>query len=83
MRLFNLLILTLILSACGGKGKSSSTDTGGVPVDLRYATNLSLTEYDDYAVATLRNPWDTTKVLHTYVLVDKKQPLPAALPDGT
>ncbi|MEG1162475.1 ABC transporter substrate-binding protein [Bacteroides sp.] len=78
-----IVMSVLILSACGGKSKDSLADTGGIPIDLRYATNLSLTEYDDYAVAKLRNPWDTTKVLHTYVLVDKKQPLPAVLPKGT
>ena len=45
--------------------------------------NLSLIDYENYIVAQLRNPRDTTKILHTYVLVDKKQPLPQELPLGT
>ena len=50
---------------------------------MRYAENLSLSATEDYTIARLRNPWDTTRILHTYVLVDKKKSLPADLPEGT
>ena len=73
----------LLLSACGGKSSTVSGSAQGDSIPLHYSSNLSLIDYEDYIVAQLRNPWDTTKILHTYVLVDKKQPLPQELPQGT
>ena len=82
--LYNALWMTvLLLSACGGKSSTVSGSAQGDSIPLHYSSNLSLIDYEDYIVAQLRNPWDTTKILHTYVLVDKKQPLPQELPQGT
>lgn len=55
----------------------------GDTIPLRYADNLTLVNYPDYTIATLRNPWDTLKTLHTYILVPASQPLPVHLPEGT
>ena len=78
-----LCVTVLFLSACGGKSSTVSGSAQGDSIPLHYSSNLSLIDYEDYIVAQLRNPWDTTKILHTYVLVDKKQPLPQELPQGT
>ena len=40
-------------------------------------------EHDGFIKAEVINPWDTTKLLHTYVLVDKNSKEPSDLPDGT
>ena len=80
---FIILSGLLLLSACGGKSSTASGSAQGDTIPLHYSSNLSLIDYEDYIVAQLRNPWDTTKILHTYVLVDKKQPLPQELPQGT
>ncbi len=78
-------ICVLFLSACGGRSSTSSTATQACSAQadtlpLRYAENLSIIDYADYSLVRLRNPWDTAKLLHTYILVDKSLPLP--LPDG-
>ena len=78
-----LWVTVLLLSACGGKNSTASGSAQGDTIPLHYSSNLSLIDYEDYIVAQLRNPWDTAKILHTYVLVDKKQPLPHELPQGT
>ena len=78
-----LWVTALLLSACGGKSSTASGSTQGDTIPLHYSSNLSLIDYEDYIVAQLRNPWDTAKILHTYVLVDKNQPLPQELPQGT
>ena len=78
-----LWVTVLLLSACGGKSSTVSGSAQGDSIPLHYSSNLSLIDYEDYIVAQLRNPWDTTKILHTYVLVDKNQPLPQELPQGT
>lgn len=76
-------VTVLLLSACGGKSSTASGSAQGDTIPLHYSSNLSLINYEDCIVAQLRNPWDTAKILHTYVLVDKKQPLPQELPQGT
>ena len=77
------LILCLLLSACGGRKQSSSPESEGDTLTLKYAKNLCIVKYNDYTLATLRNPWDTTKVLRTYILTDKSKPQPSSLPQGT
>ena len=79
----HLMLSVLLFSACGGKSKSSSVIEAEEAISLRYAENLSLSATEDYTIARLRNPWDTTRILHTYVLVDKEKSLPADLPEGT
>lgn len=78
-----LWVTVLLLSACGGTNSTASGSAQGDTIPLHYSSNLSLIDYEDYIVAQLRNPWDTAKILHTYVLVDKNQPLPQELPQGT
>ena len=72
-----------LFAACGGRGKASLASEEGDTLDLRYAENLTWVDYPGYAVATLRNPWDTLRTLHTYVLVSKNDSLPDNLPEGT
>ena len=50
---------------------------------LRYAENITLKDAGDYTVAVVRNPWDTTKVLHTYILVPSDTEMPSDRPEGT
>lgn len=75
--------LLALLSSCGGRSKTASIIEAEKAIPLRYAENLSLSATEDYTIARLRNPWDTTRILHTYVLVDKEKSLPADLPEGT
>ncbi|WP_291529669.1 ABC transporter substrate-binding protein [Bacteroides sp. UBA939] len=78
-----LYMTVLLLSACGGRSNTSSVQAQGDTIPLRYTGNLSIVENESYTLAQLRNPWDTAKVLHTYILIDKEKPLPETLPAGT
>ena len=73
----------LLLAACGGGSKTSSASAGKEPIPLKYAENLTLTKGNGYTEAVLRNPWDTTRTLRTYILIDKDRPMPDPLPEGT
>ena len=73
----------LFLVACGGRDKPFLPSGQGDTLALRHAGNLTVVEYPDYSVAVLRNPWDTLRTLHTYVLVPRDRPLPDSLPEGT
>ncbi len=78
-----LCTIVLLLSACSGRSNTTSVSAQGDTIRLHYSENLSIIDNGDYTLAQLRNPWDTAKVLHTYILVDKNQPLPDCLPAGT
>lgn len=75
--------MVLLLSACGGGSKTSSVQEGGDTLKMKYATNLSVVKFPDYTMVSIRNPWDTLKTLHTYLLTDKTRPVPENLPEGT
>ena len=77
-----IVTIVLLLSACGGRSKTASVSHGET-IPMKYAENLTLVKGDGYTEAILRNPWDTTRILRTYILVDKNQKLPAHLPEGT
>ena len=72
----------LLLSACGGGSKTSFLQAEGDTVRMKYSSLLQIVKHADYTVVTIRNPWDTLKVLHTYLLADREKPLPEHLPEG-
>lgn len=76
-------MLVLLLSACGGRSKTSSVSLAADTIPLKYAENLTLVKGEGYIEARLRNPWDTTRTLRTYLLVEKENPMPEHLPEGT
>lgn len=78
-----IVTLVLLLSACGRGSKTSSIQEGGDTLKMKYATNLSVVKFPDYTLVTVRNPWDTLKTLHIYLLTDKTRPVPENLPEGT
>ena len=73
----------LLLSACGGGSKTSSLQAEGDTVRMKYSSLLQIVKHADYTVVTICNPWDSLKVLHTYLLADREKPLPEHLPEGT
>ena len=78
----HIVTLVLLLSACGGGSKTSSAFEGKI-LPLKYAENLTLIQGEGYTEVRLRNPWDTTSILRTYILVDKNKEVPDHLPEGT
>lgn len=79
---FLLLSLFLFLTSCSG-GQRAEDKVAGDTLSLSYAENLTLIQYDNYTKAILRNPWDTTSVLQTYILIPKETDvLPDSLPQG-
>lgn len=71
------------LASCKGSGAASSSAPSGDTIDLKYTANLTMIDRDGYTEAVVRNPWDTTKTLATYLLVPSNSALPAEMPEGT
>jgi iron complex transport system substrate-binding protein len=66
------ILLSLLLLACGG-GRTANADGQGDTLMLQYARNLTIVDFPDYTEVTMRNPWDTTKVLGKYCLIKKEE----------
>jgi iron complex transport system substrate-binding protein len=80
-KLFLIISAVVSLAACGGQ--SVRQQDGGDTIAFRYAQRLTVVGYDGYKGATLQNPWQEGKVLHTYVLVPRNAELPQGIPHGT
>jgi iron complex transport system substrate-binding protein len=74
-----LLYPMLLLISCSGE---KLTKEMGQPLTITYASGFTIHETDDYTLLNVINPWDTTSILHTYVLIDKEKPRPENLPEG-
>ena len=80
----NIVTLVLLLSACsGGSRTSSHSETPVDTVKFSYAENIRILKFKDYTKVELRNPWDTLKTLHTYILTDRDNTNTGNLPEGT
>jgi len=73
-------LITIVCCSCSNQGKNDSTK--GEFVAMRYSELLQMKECDGYIYVQVRNPWDTTAILHSYILVERDADVPASLPDG-
>ncbi len=80
----SILLLFMALVACTPSNKSDKKDdsTQLDAVKVQYARGFSIQHFDAYTKIVVRNPWDTTKVLETYLLVPREKDVPADLPEG-
>lgn len=73
-----LLILSFalfLLPSCGRN--NASVNSRGTPVEFSYAENIAMESHDGFTTVRIRNPWDTTKLLHTYILLEEGGSAPA------
>ncbi|MBE6269751.1 MAG: ABC transporter substrate-binding protein [Prevotella ruminicola] len=83
MKYIQLLIIAVLLTACGGAKKKASQQAEGDAVAFKYATQISIEKFDGYTVATIKNPWKEGMVLHRYVMIPADQEVPNHIPSGT
>ena len=72
------VLMCLLFSACGDAERDN-----GVDIECSHASLLRMRQNDGFIKADVINPWDTTKILHSYVMVDKNSEMPGNLPGGT
>ncbi len=75
------LVFSLFFGNCTNK-KENRQQAQGTAV-IQYAHGFSIDYYENYTEVRVKNPWDTTKVLHNYILIDKTESQPKNLPQGT
>lgn len=70
--------------SCGrGAGENNLPAEEGIRHKNLYATGYSVTEFKEYTVVEIADPWKKGKVLQKYILVEKGKNLPDNLPKGT
>lgn len=76
--LLSVTILTLLTAGCGRGTERHGHSHNGTEL-ITTARNLSITEDDGYTQVRIRNPWDTTRTLSSYILVDRDSVVPAGV----
>jgi len=83
--LTNLLITVFCLISCSGKKEQNNNNpnlSDRTDYTVKYAKGFSVDIFEDYKAITVHDPWDTTKILQKYILVDKNKNIPKNLPKG-
>ena len=80
--LFLYVSASLIAACSGGNGGSASEPEGEVEQNL-YAKGFEIAHFNGFSTISVADPWDTTKILQKYILVEQGNPLPDNLPQGT
>ncbi|MCC8133419.1 MAG: ABC transporter substrate-binding protein [Tannerellaceae bacterium] len=74
--------LCLLFVACSQTGTQPVPVTSGTG-EIRYATGYTVQSFEKYTQVEIHDPWDSTRILQRYLLVDRQQAIPANLPKGT
>lgn len=77
-----LILVSLILLLAGCHRNKISETHEGKEIRFDYAKLVRVWECDGFKKMEIRNPWDTTCLLQTYLLVDKTKEIPANRPNG-
>lgn len=76
-------ITFITLSSCSTTKKEKETSIIETKIEQNtYAKNFRITKTDDYAIIDIVNPWDSTNLLDSYLLINENKPIPKNLPEG-
>jgi len=85
MKIKTLALFTgLCLLGCTSPGGKQHHAANGAEYnrEVKYSKCFRITRFKDCTQLIVRNPWDSSKVLDSYVLVDRNKKLPVHLPEG-
>ena len=83
MRLLILLGFAFWMVACTPSGKQTSSKEALSSDSIQYAQGFTVQRFDTYKMVEVRDPWDSTRLLQRYLLVDRTKSVPGGLPKGT
>ena len=83
MRLLILLGFAFWMVACTPSGKQTSSKEALSSDSIQYAQRFTVQRFDTYIMVEVRDPWDSTRLLQRYLLVDRTKSVPGGLPKGT
>ncbi|MBD8390207.1 ABC transporter substrate-binding protein [Dysgonomonas sp. BGC7] len=82
-----ILFITFLLFAVAGcthkpAGQNGENVQSG-SYTIHYAKGFQVEKHAEYTEVSVVNPWDTTKLLQKYILIDRNKDVPQNLPQGT
>ena len=83
MRLLILLGFAFWMVAFTPSGKQTSSKEALSSDSIQYAQGFTVQRFDTYIMVEVRDPWDSTRLLQRYLLVDRTKSVPGGLPKGT
>ena len=83
MRLLILLGFAFWMVACTPSGKQTSSKEALSSDSIQYAQGFTVQRFGTYIMVEVRDPWDSTRLLQRYLLVDRTKSVPGGLPKGT
>lgn len=79
-----LLLSLLLLLSCNLSKKRTRTNNENIKnTNIEYSNLLDIQKNATYTLVNIKNPWDETTLLATYVLVEKSKEINENLPEGT
>lgn len=79
-----LLWIVCLMGACSPSGRHSASKDDALSSDsIHYAKGFSIKHYKDYIQVDVNDPWDSTRLLQRYLLVDRAKDIPSDIPKGT
>lgn len=72
----------MMLAGCHSAGRKEAMAHKTAEVSVRHARGFTIRQFAGYTRIDVRNPWDTTHTLATYILVPKGKSRPQNLPEG-
>lgn len=72
-RTFLIFLVAIMAASCGNKNTTTSSFASNANYEVQYAQGFKVVKTAEYTHITVNNPWDTTAVLQSYILVDKKE----------
>lgn len=72
--------MCLLPISCGSRHNIAAEEE---ELPLKYASLLRMSTGDGYTRVCIKNPWDTTGILHSYILVPDSIPFKGHYPEGT
>ena len=82
MKLLTSFLLLCLTLSCNMR-QSSHSENSLSSDTIRYAQGFTMHHFDGYTAVEVRDPWDSTRLLQRYLLVDRDRPVPENLPKGT
>lgn len=71
-----------LLAGCRQPGVSLAAEVVASDT-IRYAQGFQVRHYAGYTTVEVSDPWDSTRLLQRYLLIDREKPVPTGLPKGT
>lgn len=74
-----LFLIFLFLSCKTEKKEVPASSNNGTNIEVSHAQGFSITDYDDYKILTVSNPWPNAEKTYIYALVQQGKKLPEGI----